>query len=152
MHMSDQMNLWQIYCQEIPEFLRDASQIAAMQRLRQVGMNCGCEYTSFPLFSGIAPYSRFDHSMGVALIVWHFTGRTEEALAGLFHDIATPVFAHVVDFLYGDHLTQEATESGTVDRIRTDAEIQILLKKNHLNHRYFRRHIDHGAGPENRGY
>jgi len=95
-------------------------------------MNCGCEYTAFPLFSGIAPYSRFDHSMGVALIIWHFTHNMAQALAGLFHDIATPTFAHVVDFLYGDHLTQEATENGTGEQIRRDREIGQLLENYRL--------------------
>lgn len=132
MNMPDQMKLWQLYCREMPEFLQKAAQLNAMQRLQQVGMNCGCEYTSFPLFSGIAPYSRFDHSMGVALIVWHFTHKPEEALAGLFHDIATPAFAHVIDFLHGDHLNQETTEAGTAERIREDKQIRNLLELHRL--------------------
>ena len=67
---------WPLYHPEIPEFLRRLAETPPMARLRQVGMNCGCEYTSFPHFAGWAPYSRFDHSVGVGLIVWHF--RSEE--------------------------------------------------------------------------
>lgn len=92
-------------------------------RLRDVGMNCGCEYTAFPRFVKIGPYSRYDHSLGVALIVWHFTKRKEQTLAGLFHDLATPVFAHVVDFLNGDHLRQESTEAGTRECIAGSPEL-----------------------------
>lgn len=121
--------LWSVYHNEIPLFLREFSAAPPMARLKDVGMNCGCEYTGFPLFRDIGPYSRYDHSLGVALIVWHFTGSVEQALAGLFHDIATPVFAHVVDFLNGDHLRQESTEAGTASWITASPELQELLGK-----------------------
>ena len=122
------MNLWEIYHEDVPDFLRAAAETPPMQRLREVGMNCGCEYTSFPLFRDLAPYSRFDHSLGVGLIVWHFTHDKAQALAGLLHDIATPAFAHVIDFLHGDHLRQESTESGTEEFINGSEELQRLLE------------------------
>ena len=100
-----------------------------MERLKRVGMNCGCEYTSFPRFANGGTYSRFDHSLGVGLIVWHFTGDPAQAAAGLLHDIATPPFAHVVDFLRGDYLTQEATEDGTRERIDSSPTIQTVLAR-----------------------
>lgn len=123
------MHLWNIYHPEIPEFLQAAAQTPAMQRLRDVGMNCGCEYTGFPVFAGIRPYSRFDHSVGVGLIVWHFTGSRQQAMAGLLHDIATPVFAHVIDFLHGDHMTQESTEADTAAWIRRNRELCRVLER-----------------------
>lgn len=122
------MRLWDIYHSEIPKFLADAAQTALLVRLKGVGMNCGCEYTSFPLFKDISPYSRYDHSMGVALIVWHFTGDMAQAMSGLLHDIATPAFAHVVDFLRGDHLAQESTEQGTEECIQNSASLCGVLK------------------------
>ena len=100
------------YRKPMPEFLYTAAQSPALQRLKDVGMHCGCQYTDFPVFRGLAPYSRFDHSLGVARILWDFTEDPQQALTGLFHDAATPVFSHVVDFLNGDHLTQESTEEG----------------------------------------
>ena len=99
-----------------------------MARLRDVGMNCGCEYTSFPRFAGIGRYTRFEHSLGAALIVWHFTSDTAQSISALLHDVATPVFAHVVDFLRGDYLEQTATESGTAGIIRASAEIGAILR------------------------
>lgn len=119
--------LWSIYHPDIPEFLRRLSETPPMQRLRQVGMNCGCEYTNFPLFRHLRPYSRFDHSMGVGLIVWHFTGSEAQSIAGALHDIATPVFAHTVDFLLGDHVAQEATENRTAELIAASPEVRELL-------------------------
>lgn len=127
------MRLWEIYHPEIPDFLAEAAATAAMQRLQDVGMNCGCEYTSFPLFADIDRYSRFDHSVGVGLIVWHFTGDRAQAMSGLLHDIATPVFAHVVDFLHGDHMTQESTEQGTSEAIQNSGELCRVLEKYNLS-------------------
>ena len=119
--------LWPIYHPRIPPVLRHLSATPPMARLRQVGMNCGCEYTDFPRFRYLAPYSRFRHSVGVGLIVWHFTHDAAQAAAGLLHDISTPVFAHVVDFLRGDHLTQTATEHGTAALIAASPEICRVL-------------------------
>lgn len=53
-------------------------------------MDCGCDYTN--LFPRHEWYSNLDHSVGVALIIWNFTHDKKQTLAGLFHDIATPVF------------------------------------------------------------
>lgn len=44
------MNIYRIYHVEIPDFLRDYMLLPILERLKQVGMNCGCEYTSFPQF------------------------------------------------------------------------------------------------------
>ena len=127
------MRLWDIYCPAIPGFIAEAMNVPEMRRLQNVGMNCGCEYTSFPLFQTLAePYYRHDHSVGVALLVWRFTGDLRQALAGLFHDIASPCFAHVVDFMLGDSMTQEATEGGTRAIIEGSEAIQAILAKHNL--------------------
>ena len=126
------MNLHRVYHNGIPDFLRDLSHTPEMRRLSDVGMNCGCEYTHFPRFCGLGKYSRYEHSLGAALIVWHFTGDRAQSAAALFHDIATPAFAHSIDFLRGDYLTQEATEDGTEAIIRSSEAICRLLAKEGL--------------------
>ena len=127
--MQDRFGLTRIYHAEVPALLAELAAAPAMERLKYVGMNCGCEYTAFPRFANGGTYSRWAHSLGVGLIVWHFTGEPAQAAAGLLHDIATPPFAHVVDFLRGDYLTQEATEDGTRERIDGSREIQSVLSR-----------------------
>ena len=127
------MNHMSLYLARDPDWLEPFLEAPSLQRLKHVGMNCGCEYTSFPLFHALRPYSRFDHSLGVAKIIYHFTEDPAQSLSGLFHDIATPVFAHVVDFLHGDYLTQESTEQDTEKRIREDPVIDQLLQDMHLD-------------------
>lgn len=119
--------LLMIYHPELPDFLAPFVRLPELERLRQVGMNCGCEYTSFPRFQSLPESSRYHHSLGAALITWHFTRETAPTLAALFHDIATPVFAHTVDFLRGDYLAQEATEDGTGEMLRRSGVLSKLL-------------------------
>ena len=121
--------LLSIYSADLPPVLEALAETPPMERLRRVGMNCGCEYTAYPRFRRGRSYSRWLHSLGVGRIVWRFTGDPAQAAAGLLHDIATPVFAHVVDFLRGDYLTQEATEAGTRERIEGSPEIRAVLRR-----------------------
>ena len=115
------------YHDETPRFIAELADTPAMRRLKNVGMNCGCEYTSFSRFSSIQPYSRFTHSIGTGLITWHFTGDAAASAAALLHDIATPVFAHTVDFLNGDYLLQESTENRTAAIISSSPELMAVL-------------------------
>lgn len=101
---------------------------APMWRLKSVGMNCGVEYTRFEPYVYGRRNTRYDHSVGVAEIVWRFTGDEKQAAAGLLHDVSTPVFAHVVDFLNGDAMTQESTEAGTRQIIEEAEDVQRALR------------------------
>lgn len=115
------------YATEIPVFLQAFCSTPLLVRLRNVGMNCGVEYTHFARFLSLPAYSRYDHSLGVALIVWRFTFDKAATLAALCHDVATPTFAHTVDFLYGDYLLQESTERDTLSFVRQDKQAMALL-------------------------
>lgn len=127
--------LVRLYHEEIPEALLELYQTPPLRRLEDVGMHCGCEYSAFPRFRFLPmseyadSYTRDLHSLGAALIVFHFTGDLKQSAAALLHDIATPVFAHVVDFLKGDHVHQEATEEATREMIEASSEILELLGK-----------------------
>ncbi len=130
--MNNLDSILKIYHEEIPSFLKPFLLSEELMRIDEVGMHCGMEYTSFPFYKDFEKYSRFEHSLGVALIVYHFTKDKKMTLAGLFHDIATPSFAHVIDFLKGDHDKQEATEEKTSLLINEDKVIQDELAKLHL--------------------
>ena len=126
------MNLIDIYSKDFPMFIEELINTPEFKRLSNIGMNCGCEYTSFPIFSEGKNYTRYNHSIGVALIIWHFTKDIKQSIAGLLHDISSPVFAHVIDFLNGDHENQESTEEKTEEIIQNSVEIQKILKKYNL--------------------
>lgn len=121
--------LFTVYHDDVPDFMQPYIQTAAMRRLSDIDMYCGMIYTNFPLYRTAVPCSRLQHSIGTALITWHFTACREAALAALFHDIATPVFSHAVDFVHEDYLQQEYTEKDTAAILHHDEEIAALLAK-----------------------
>lgn len=112
--------------EDYPDFLDKYIKLDSLQRLKGIGLLCGTDWTK--LYKNRLYYSRLDHSIGVALIIWHFTHDKAQTLAGLFHDISTSVFSHVSDFRKGDALTQTLTEGPTATMIRSDKELQKLLQ------------------------
>lgn len=115
---------------DFPEFLEKYIQLPLLQRLSGIGLLCGSDYTK--LFNNRFYYSRLDHSIGVALIIWHFTHNKAQTIAGLLHDVSTPVFSHVSDFRKGDALTQTATEAPNEILIHQDKSLQELLNSDNL--------------------
>lgn len=123
-----------IYADETLLFIEQLINTPEMRRLHDIGMHCGVEYAKFPIYQQQKmPYSRLAHSIGVSKIVWNFTHDIKQAVSGLLHDIATPVFAHTIDFLHGDHLMQESTEEKTLCIIEKSKEITRLLKVYHIS-------------------
>ena len=116
-----------ILSNEIPDFLNDYINTSQMQKLSEISVSCGTYYTK--LFDKMVWYSSLDHSIAVSLIVWNFTKDKKQTIAGLFHDIATPVFKHSIDFMNGDYKKQESTEELTTQIISGSKEIMSLLKR-----------------------
>jgi len=118
---------FRILSPEFPEWLLDYINTPEMQRIGKISISCGTDYSA--CYNIRYWYSNLEHSVGVALILWNFTHDKKQTLAGLFHDIATPVFKHCIDFMNGDALTQESTEERTTEIIRNSKEIMTLLKR-----------------------
>lgn len=121
---------FKVLSNEIPDFLYDYINTPAMQRIGKIGCGCGTDYTK--IFNNKFFYSNLDHSIGVALIIWNFTKDKKQTIAGLFHDISTPVFKHCIDFMNGDHETQESTEELTTYMIKNSKEIMELLERDNI--------------------
>lgn len=123
----DLRDYFNILSPDIPAWLNDYINTEAMQRIGKISFDNGNDYVSFN--DKHEWFSNLDHSVGVALMIWHFTHDKAQTLAGLFHDIATPCFKHCIDFMYGDTERQEATESRTEIIISEDKQIMELLKR-----------------------
>ena len=111
---------FKILSNEFPEWLEEYINTPEMQRISKISMSCGTDYSK--CFNVRYWYSNLDHSIGVALIIWNFTHDKKQTLAGLFHDIATPVFKHCIDFMNGDSEKQESTEERTTDIIKNSKD------------------------------
>ena len=113
-----------------PEWLNSYINTEVMLKQQYTSITCGTIYSD--LFESSYFFSSLDHAIAVALIIWHFTHDKKQTLSGLFHDIATPVFKHCVDFLNGDYMTQESTEDLTTKMIFESKEIMELLKQDNI--------------------
>ena len=113
-----------------PEWLNDYIETKELLKQRYISVTCGKIYSN--LFEIDFFFSSLEHSIAVALIVWHFTHDKKQTLSGLFHDIATPAFKHCVDFLNGDYMIQESTEDLTSKIISNSKEIMDLLKRDNI--------------------
>ena len=118
---------FKILSPEIPEWLEDYIDVPEMERISKISMFCGKDYSK--LYGVKYFISNLDHSVGVALILWNFTHDKKQTIAGLYHDIATPVFKHCIDFMNGDAETQESTEDKTLEMLKNSKEIMDLLAR-----------------------
>lgn len=114
-----------------PEWLNEYIDTKELLSQQYISITCGTIYSN--LFESEFFFSSLDHSVAVALIIWHFTQDKKQTLSGLFHDIATPAFKHCVDFLNEDYMTQESTEDLTTEIIKNSKEIMSLLKRDNID-------------------
>ena len=116
---------------KFPKWLNEYIDTEKLLAQQYISVTCGTIYSD--LFESNFFFSSLDHSVAVALIVWHFTHDKKQTLAGLFHDIATPAFKHCVDFLNGDYMTQESTENLTTEFIDNSKKIMSLLERDNIS-------------------
>lgn len=119
-----------ILSNEFPDFLTKYINLPILQRLQGIGLLCGTDWTK--LYKNRFYYSRLNHSIGTALIIWNFTHDKVQTISGLLHDISTPVFSHVSDFRKGDSLTQTVTEKSTSKIIRQNEQLMNLLNEDNI--------------------
>ena len=76
-------------------------------------------------------YTRYDHSVGVMILLRKKQASLEEQIAGLLHDVSHTAFSHVVDFVYKtkEHNYHELF----YEKIIRNSEIPSILKKHGFN-------------------
>ena len=122
---------FKILSPEFPEWLNEYINTPEVIRLDGIGQSNGTLYTK--VYNDRYYYSSLTHSIGVALIIWHFTHDKKQTLSGLFHDIATPTFKHCIDFMNGDSEVQESTEERTEQIIQNSKKIMALLERDKID-------------------
>ena len=116
----------------LPEFLIKYLDCPSLVRLKKIGYFCGMDYASKDIYDFGEYISRYDHSFNVALITWNYTKDKRATLAALFHDVATPCFAHVIDYMNKDYANQESTEEYTERIVMGDNYLLECLKEDNI--------------------
>lgn len=116
-----------------PKFLDKYLKVPSLVRLKKVGYFCGMDYASKEIYQFKEYVTRYDHSLTVALLTWKYTKNEKDTLAGLFHDIATPCFSHVIDYMNKDYENQESTEEYTENILQKDEYLQECLEQDKID-------------------
>ena len=85
--------------------LLDLLDSAALQRLHGV-----LQHGVTALLGVTKPVTRFEHSVGVMLLVRRLGGPVREQVAALLHDVSHTAFSHVIDHVFHDQGTQSYHE------------------------------------------
>lgn len=110
--------IWSIF--EWPDFINKYLALPELIRLKGIGYFCGADYSS-PEYNTIRYFvSRYDHSITCALFTWNKTHDKLKTIAALLHDIASPCFSHVIDYMNKDFIEQESTEAYTFSIIKNN--------------------------------
>ncbi len=78
--------------------LQELMASAAMTRLQGV-----LQHGISALIGITQPVTRFEHSVGVMLLVRRLGAPLEEQIAALLHDVSHTAFSHVIDYVFDDH-------------------------------------------------
>lgn len=104
---------------ELEDILSDLISSAPVQRLKNVHQG-GAIF----LVSPNAGHSRYEHSIGVMLLVRTLGGSLEEQVAGLLHDVSHTAFSHVIDYVleqkgedYHEQIFEEVIAKSTIPSI-----------------------------------
>ena len=115
------------------EFLDDYLSVPSMQRIKGIGYFCGMDYASKRIYNFKEYITRYDHSLTTALLSYKLSKDKKTAIAALFHDVGTPAFSHVIDYMNKDYKNQESTEEYTEKIIKNDKELVKLLRRDNID-------------------
>ena len=107
--------------------LLDLMQTQAMQRTRGV-----LQHGVSALVGVTVPTSRFDHSVGVMLLVRRLGAGLEEQIAALLHDVSHTAFSHVIDYVFDGHNTQSYHEEHKLEFV-SGTDIPAAVKEHGSN-------------------
>lgn len=96
-----------------------------LQRLKKIDQGG----YSKPFFPG-KPQNRFDHSVGVFLLLKKFGASLEEQIAGLLHDISHTAFSHSIDYaLLEGSQTEQNFQDKNHEKVLKSSGIPAILCK-----------------------
>ncbi len=81
--------------------------------------------------------TRFEHSLGVFILLKKFNAPFKEQVAGLIHDVSHGIFSHSIDYaLEGGSEENHSYQDSILENFVRNSEIPQILKKHGLNLEY----------------
>lgn len=119
-----------LYDGDIPEFIEKYLDLPMFQALKGKGQFCGVDYSK--IYNPRCNYTRLDHSINCAGIIWQLTKDKRKTICALCHDLGTPCFAHTIDFLLKDYLNQNSAEKDIKNYLKASKEFLSYLKLDNI--------------------
>ncbi|GEN46366.1 HD domain-containing protein [Alkalibacillus haloalkaliphilus] len=107
---------------ELENVLRDLIESKPVQRLKGIHQG-GASYLVNPKWN----VTRYEHSLGVMLLVRKLGGSLEEQIAALLHDLSHTAFSHVVDYVL-EHDDEDYHEN-IYEQFVKHSDIPVILEK-----------------------
>ncbi|MCU9816126.1 HD domain-containing protein [Paraclostridium sp. AKS73] len=107
---------------ELEDVLIELINCDALQRLKNIHQ-VGATY----LIKEELNVNRFEHSIGVMLLIRLLGGSLKEQIAGLLHDISHTAFSHVIDFVFDN--SDEDYHELIFDEVVINSKIPYILNK-----------------------
>ncbi|MFA6159584.1 MAG: HD domain-containing protein [Parcubacteria group bacterium] len=103
-----------------------------MQRLKGVD-NGGYLEPYFPK----TKRNRFDHSIGVYLLLKKYRASLEEQIAGLIHDVSHPVFSHAGDYYFSNGSAEnQSHQDNSFEKYVRKSDLPKIFKKYNIDLEY----------------
>ncbi|RPD44363.1 HD domain-containing protein [Hymenobacter sediminis] len=115
---------------QLPPAVADLLHTAPLQRLRGIHQG-GAIILANPAIN----HTRFDHSVGVMLLIRQLGGSLREQLAGLLHDVSHTAFSHLIDYVL--ELPGEDYHEQRYETVLADSAIQGALARHGFHYREF---------------
>lgn len=107
--------------------LINSNSLNRLKDISQLGMPD--EYLS------VKGFSRYEHSIGVMILLKKLGARLEEQVAGLLHDVSHTPFSHVIDWVIGDP-TKEDYQDNIFKEFLSNSDAFKILNKYNINSEY----------------
>lgn len=118
----------------------DLLRAPSMERLKKIDQGGYLE----PYFPGTSQ-SRYEHSVGVYLLLRRYGAPLEEQVAGLIHDVSHSAFSHCIDYVFSSGSgAEQGHQDAVFDPFVRHSEIPSILQSHHLDPEYI---LDDGHFP-----
>jgi hypothetical protein len=109
----------------------------SLQRLKGIDQAGYFLYFLSPDAESYQCFSRFDHSLGVFILLRKFGASLAEQIAGLIHDVSHGVFSHCIDYALSEGSEKEHNlQDNIFEKFVKNSEIPDILKNYNLDTDY----------------
>jgi len=116
------------------DVLKDLINSESTQRLKQIH-----QYGMPDEYYHKKNFSRYEHSVGVFILLKRLNASLEEQIAGLLHDTSHLAFSHVADWVFGDPIKEDLQDNYHSEFIK-NSDIPTILGKYNFDYKEISNH------------